>query len=245
MWKISDYFGLRLTRHFSFSDQKFPCEFSVQKNCKTAIVHICLLQSDSGFVTVFSSFFPVLAFFVVSRPQHAQPVFVICFCWLFTWFFLNEERNISQPQCLFSLVKADRTEKEWKHECNESSSSEPNIKCDELNAFRGHRKQIESLELLIELFKILHRNHTGNFHISVRLFYSFAHTSSRELNNFTHILRLSHQHKSLYGYFHFIIIHRYKYFSIKRTKTHKTLFLCVEGSCGVLIWFNSTLRYFQ
>lgn len=46
------------------------------------------------------SFSCVLPFFVVSRPQHAQPVFVICFCWLFS--FCRRRKNISQPRYLFS-----------------------------------------------------------------------------------------------------------------------------------------------
>jgi hypothetical protein len=85
------------------------------QNCK--IAH--LPQSDSGFVTVFFSFFSLLPFFVVSRPQHAQPVFVICFCWLLTFFFTKKETFLSLNVC--SLVKADSAEKERNHECNEAT----------------------------------------------------------------------------------------------------------------------------
>lgn len=146
------------------------------------------------------------------------------FCYLFLLalylFSTKKEKFLSLNIC--SLVKAVRTEKKWKHECSESNEA-AKLKCDEFNvveeAFQQDQNQRWWSFNISWGVKI-----TGNFHIFVRLFYSSAHTSSHErtvLTLFTHILRLSHHPpaQSLYGYFHFIIIHRYKYFSIKRIKS--------------------------
>jgi hypothetical protein len=101
---------------------------------------------------------------------------------------------------------------------------QPNIKCDEFNTLSSVVSD-ESNSSCRVVCGVLKAPEISIFQSA--LLYSFAHTSSREritLTHFTHILRRGHQppaHTILYGYFHFIIIHRYKYFSIKRIKAER------------------------